>query len=135
MRARDEGGMRTRINVTRPVGRVSRDNEARPRSRAHLRCRACGHAVAEERFRIIVDGGHEHAVTNPHGYRFHIGCFDSAPGCTGLGERLEDYTWFPGFAWRVAVCVRCRDHLGWSYRNDLGEEFFGLILARLDSDH
>ena len=31
------------------------------------------------------------------------------------GEPSAEFSWFPGFAWTVAVCVRCRQHLGWQF--------------------
>ena len=31
------------------------------------------------------------------------------------GEPSAEFSWFPGYAWTVAVCVRCRKHLGWQF--------------------
>ena len=65
------------------------------------------------------------------------------------GEPSAEFSWFPGFAWTVAVCVRCRQHLGWQFtpeaptssatttRTGSGvprSRFFGLTRARVRAD-
>ena len=75
-------------------------------------------------------GAHAHCFVNPHGQVFEIGCFARAPGCRALGPATTDWTWFPGWAWQVALCAACGRHLGWCYRRQ-GGRFFGLILDRL----
>ena len=95
-----------------------------------LVCSACNHAVTTNAERIQVRGAHEHSFFNPHGIIFMIGCFSRAPGCQMIGPSSDEFTWFPGFRWRVAHCGNCRIHLGWSFAG--GEAgFFGLILDRL----
>jgi len=68
---------------------------------------------------------------NPAGFTFHIGCFAEAIGCVTRGPPSLEYAWFPGFAWRLALCGQCTCQLGWHFRSDDGESFFGLILDRL----
>jgi len=97
-----------------------------------LLCAGCRLRVTGSSERIAEGGSHEHTFSNPSGFSFHIGCFRSAPGCEQLGSPTEAWTWFPGHAWRVAVCRGCGAHLGWEYRpRGGGEGFYGLILARL----
>jgi hypothetical protein len=79
-----------------------------------------------------VQGGHEHRFTNPHGVTYHIGCYREAAGCSIVGESTMKFTWFPGYAWRVALCANCRTHLGWRFESP-GGGFHGLILNRLIS--
>lgn len=98
-----------------------------------LRCSACGHLVTHPKERIVVKGNHAHTCTNPHGIRFHLGCFREAPGCGQIGEETLEHTWFSGYAWRIALCNGCGVHLGWGFRARDGERFFGLILDRLAS--
>jgi cereblon len=61
------------------------------------------------------------------------------------GDPSSEFSWFPGFAWTVAVCVRCRQHLGWQFtpeeatttRTGSGvprSRFFGLTRARVRAD-
>jgi len=97
---------------------------------AVVRCAACGHELTRLAERIAVDGRHEHVFTNPHGIVFHVLCFRNVPGCASIGEASEEWTWFSGYAWRVAVCRSCTTHVGWSYAGgDSG--FFGLIAPRV----
>lgn len=94
-------------------------------------CAACSHPITDPAQHIIRNGTHQHEFTNPHGLAFRIGCFATAPGCIQVGPATEQWSWFPGFAWRIALCRQCRTHLGWGYRSTDGEGFFGLILDRL----
>lgn len=95
-----------------------------------LYCRTCGQAIAVEDARIAVQGAHQHVFFNPAGLVFEIGCFQSAPGCAYHGEPTPEFSWFPGYAWSVALCSQCAAHLGWGYERDT-HGFVGLILAQL----
>ncbi len=96
-----------------------------------LCCRACGRIITRTAHRTEVDGAHQHTFANPHGIVFQIGCFKDAAGCALAGPTTDDFTWFKGFAWRVAVCGSCLAHMGWMYGSSSGASFFGLILDRL----
>ncbi len=103
--------------------------------RSPLICTACGERITSIRERVEMNGTHAHTFTNPHGFTFDIGCFRSAPGCKPMGEATDAWTWFRGYAWRVAVCGGCGAHLGWGYEpaspDPDNRGFFGLILDRL----
>jgi hypothetical protein len=94
-----------------------------------LRCRVCGRLITTEAERCSIGGAHEHLRTNPAGYRYHFGCFRTAPGCGRVGARSAEHTWFAGCEWRVAICGGCGEHLGWEFSG--AAAFFGLILERL----
>jgi len=97
-----------------------------------IRCAHCGQQVSSADQRIDQAGSHEHRFENPAGMVFRIGCFRHAPGCRRVGEATRQWTWFPGHAWSVALCIKCGAHLGWSYGpGGTGAAFFGLILERL----
>lgn len=99
-----------------------------------LRCARCQRSITREDQRIPVQGRREHVCENPHGLVFHIGCFATAPGCTQIGIATEEWTWFRGYYWQIALCKSCGVHLGWRYRDHGGEHcFYGLILDRLTS--
>ncbi len=101
-----------------------------------LVCAQCAAPVTSEPERISINGAHTHAVVNPHEIRFEIGCFRSAPGCRCTGAATLEFTWFPGFSWRIALCARCQTHLGWGYSGSgPNTAFFGLIIERLRSSH
>jgi len=102
-------------------------------ARPALVCAACGHRITDDDYRIAVNGTHEHTFVNPGGFVHRIGCFVAAPGCAYVGATETAFTWFPGFTWQVAVCARCRAHVGWIYRC-AGEQFHGLVIAALRRD-
>ena len=115
---------RERRSSPKPV-----DDKIEPGDHA-LVCVACGHIITNDDFRIEMNGAHEHTFVNPGGFQHHIGCFNAAPGCAYTGNTESAFSWFPGWTWQVAVCARCRAHVGWIYRN-AGEQFHGLIVAAL----
>lgn len=96
-------------------------------------CGTCSHVIARRADRISVNGSHAHDFTNPHGIRFHVGCFAEALGCSISGARNAADTWFPGFFWRIATCADCRTHLGW-YFDTAERYFYGLILDRIQQE-
>ncbi|MEO8702884.1 MAG: cereblon family protein [Kofleriaceae bacterium] len=92
-----------------------------------IRCAVCEHVITSAAYRCEQAGAHEHTFVNPNGFVHHIGCFTAAPGCLHVGEPQEAFSWFPGWSWQIAVCGRCRAHLGWIFRLAPGE-FHGLIV-------
>ena len=114
--------------------RTRRETRGEP---AWLLCRVCEHRIVPTSSAVSFDGAHRHRFTNPGQLTFEIGLYDEAPGCLHQGEASEYWSWFPGYAWRVAVCAGCRSHLGWAFQcvgtPGLGEppDFHGLILDRL----
>lgn len=111
------------------------DDAAGTQADRYLRCRNCGNAIARNSDRIRMQGMHEHRCTNPHGIGFRIGCFRAAPGVKETGAETLEYTWFPGYCWRVALCGGCNTHLGWGFRGQENDRFCGLILDRLIVPH
>ncbi|HEY8430306.1 MAG TPA: cereblon family protein [Sandaracinaceae bacterium] len=98
-------------------------------ARRALLCRMCRSAITTRAARIEVHGAHEHRRVNPSGVDFHLGCFARAPGCIVEGEPTTFWTWFPGYAWQIASCRTCGEHLGWAFSGETS--FFGLILPRM----
>lgn len=94
-----------------------------------IRCAECDHPITSESERVEVHGAHEHRRVNPDGDDFHVGCFGRAPGCAAGGEPTLHWTWFPGYAWRIAHCRGCGEHLGWAFSGE--GRFHALILPRL----
>ena len=96
----------------------------------YLYCNICSSVITRGADRMEVNGSHDHVLTNPHDFRFHLGCFRDALGCSISGKRTAADTWFPNFQWRLATCAECQQHLGWYFDN--AEVFFyGLISDRL----
>ena len=93
-------------------------------------CRSCSHIITSFDRKIEIDGQHAHTFTNPAGIVYRIGCFSEASGCFNFGEPTEEFTWFPGFAWSYANCLKCFMHLGWFFQSG-DRHFYGLILNHL----
>lgn len=118
--------------IERRIRETFKESE-QPRHGQNLCCGYCRRQVTREDLRIPVQGSHQHVYSNPHGIVFEIGCFASASGCQAVGVPTEEWTWFRGFAWQIAICKGCGEHLGWRYSNTGSDTFFGLILGRLAS--
>lgn len=125
---RESGG----APAVRP-GRATRDARARRRGR-RLLCAACDAPVTSQDAAIEVQGAHAHTFTNPHGYVFDVLCFSEAPGCRARGGATTEFTWFAGYAWQVATCASCAEHLGWRYSVRGRAAFYGLIRQRLRAE-
>ncbi len=115
---------------SQPERDVHGDRAADVHGEERIRCAACGHALAEPRARIEVDGWHVHTFVNPAGIEFTIRCFAAAPGCAPEGDSSTFWTWFPGHAWRLSLCGGCRGHVGWSFAAETAT-FWGLVADRI----
>jgi hypothetical protein len=94
-------------------------------------CRQCGHMITAPDESTWMSGSHRHTFANPVGVVYEIGCFNAAPGCRSVGPATDEFTWFSGYLWRVAICGKCLTHLGWHFISMGGHGFYGLILDRL----
>jgi len=113
---------------------TERETTTAPRAEADdpLFCHRCEHLVTRERWAISCNGDHHHTVFNPAGHLFRVRCFEDAPGAGEAGEPTDEFTWFPGYLWRFAMCRGCGDHLGWFYEGERAPlTFFGLIATKL----
>jgi len=98
--------------------------------RDFLRCVECQYPITRKADRIEINEKHQHVFANPHGYVYKIGCFALAPGCIIVGAETGHFSWFPGYAWQIALCGQCLTLLGWAFRSQ-ESQFFGLILEKL----
>ena len=110
---------------------ADKSQEKVPDGTEYILCRQCHNIITTPSNRISVQGSHQHTFANPHGIVFEIGCFGAVTGCGYAGPASDEFTWFPGFSWRVAVCGRCLIHLGWLFTSKGFESFHGLILDHL----
>ena len=97
----------------------------------YILCRQCLQVITSPTERIEMQGAHQHTFANPHGSVYQIGCFRSAAGCGYAGQSSDEFTWFKGYSWRVAVCGSCLFHLGWLFISPGSQSFNGLILDHL----
>jgi hypothetical protein len=104
------------------------------RETARILCRACGAPLAEL---AAMFAPHDAPLVfaNPAGMVFELRAVRSAPGVRAFGERTTEATWFPGYAWRLALCARCMSHVGWQYLSVAAgvspAEFYGLITREI----
>ena len=131
-RSQGENGIVNFLRETGEGDRPAEDTalEEEERRAPGIFCRLCGHRVTSDEERIAVDGSHTHAIFNPAGILFEVGCFRLAPGCLASGEASGQFTWFAGYLWRTALCSQCACHLGWRFEKP-DSLFFCLILAQL----
>lgn len=92
-------------------------------------CNSCKSPVTDNNYAIIINNAHTHTFPNPMGLVFTIRCFATAPGCISHGKANPEFTWFSGYCWEIALCRKCKEHLGWQFYGD--DTFFGLIAAKL----
>jgi len=102
-------------------------DDAATGGRGPLVCAACEQRITDDAYRIERGGAHAHTFVNPGGFVHRLGCFAVATGCSYTGEPDSAFSWFPGWSWQIAVCGRCRAHLGWIFRSE-GESFHGLLV-------
>lgn len=95
-----------------------------------ISCALCNSFITRPSNKIIVDQTFSHVFANPHGIVFEIGCFDSAPGCIAGSASSTEFSWFPGYSWKIGACQFCSSHLGWIFSSK-EDRFFGLILDKL----
>lgn len=106
------------------------DEQSLEQSESGVFCKACMLYLASPDDRIEVNGSVDHAFANPHGMVFEIGCFARAQGCFPASEPSDEFSWFSGYQWQVALCRGCANHLGW-YFSSSSSQFYGLIYEHL----
>lgn len=106
------------------------DNDDLTKHKTLLCCVQCRHPITDPTARLDMAGGHLHVFTNPGGFTYEVALFTYAD-CAMHGPATTEYTWFPGYAWQLALCTNCHLHLGWRYQQTGSTTFYGLICSRL----
>uniref|UniRef100_A0A7S4UPL4 Protein cereblon n=1 Tax=Guillardia theta TaxID=55529 RepID=A0A7S4UPL4_GUITH len=74
---------------------------------------------------------------NPAGVVHSTVTFYAARNLRLIGERSTQHSWFPGYAWRIAVCANCGTHMGWRFscvkEDSIPRSFWGLCRDSLRS--
>jgi len=99
-------------------------------ARPVMRCAFCNEPVTETTAAIEVAGLHRHMFTNPAGISYEIALFRHT-ACITHGVATDEYTWFTGYHWQLALCQYCKAHLGWRYTRSGADHFYGLICSHL----
>ncbi|CAM9387719.1 unnamed protein product [Pylaiella littoralis] len=92
--------------------------------RRALCCAGCGTGIAWEGDVFTLPGaeGVVGAYVNPMGYVhqasmtfYYTVTVRDARNLVLVGTPEEEHSWFPGYAWTLAYCEGCPDHLGWHF--------------------
>lgn len=115
-----------------PAGhtRKQSDTEKQLQPKSALCCANCQHQITEHAAQMEFAGASTHVFTNPGGFTYEITMYAYAD-CVTHGPATTSDTWFPGYAWQLALCSSCHELLGWRYRRSGSAAFFGLIRDRL----
>eukprot|EP00127_Corallochytrium_limacisporum_P006406 Clim_evm14s226 gene=Clim_evmTU14s226 len=77
--------------------------------------------------------GPQNVFVNSGGVIHSTITFRDAQNLLFSGEAVSEHSWFPGYAWTIAECRQCREHIGWLFtpaRSDLPanwpHQFYGL---------
>ncbi|XP_075570489.1 protein cereblon isoform X3 [Pelecanus crispus] len=75
------------------------------------------------------------AYVNPHGYIHETLTVYKACNLNLNGRPSTDHSWFPGYAWTIAQCRICANHMGWKFtatKKDMSpQKFWGLTRSAL----
>lgn len=97
-------------------------------------CRECNTQVASTNdvFSLSVEGPMG-AYVNPHGHVHETLTVYKSENINLMGRPSKEHSWFPGYAWTIAYCRRCTNHMGWKFtatKKDLiPQKFYGLTRA------
>ena len=111
------------------------DDEVEAGARGWYACAACAARLAREDWVLESSSAAPLVFANPHGRFFELLLVSHVIGGVFDRQATTEFTWFTGYAWRVAGCARCRAHIGWHFeatRSDASlREFVALSRAAL----
>lgn len=94
-----------------------------------LLCSFCKNHITDIGEAIPINSAHTHTFTNPAGFVYTVSCYRTAPGCLTISDKTDEFSWFPGYEWQIALCNSCQEQLGWLFSNE--NQFYALIANRL----
>jgi len=102
-------------------------------------CSACNSVVTYSDRLVVVSGSMRHGFANPIGVFCDFYTFSSCPGAVAFGTPTEEFSWFAGYFWNLALCKSCNSHLGWHYTADPQSEglpeFWGILAHKILTRH
>jgi len=100
-----------------------------------LVCRSCGTRIARRAWiAAIDDASAERVFFNPAGVMMEVLTLRRATNVREAGVPTEEFSWFPGYAWRFAHCGGCERQLGWRFAGvgaQVPATFWGLLQREL----
>jgi hypothetical protein len=112
---------------------AQRDESVTTKDERWLCCRSCATRIAPVAA-ILPEGERPLVFANPQGLVFELVLLGRAQALRLVGSATQEFTWFQGYAWRVALCDGCGIHLGWRFEAVAGSSppvFFGLLRREL----
>ncbi len=102
-----------------------------------IQCKACESLITHSDHLVRLNGRSRHSFMNNAGIESDSQTFDACGGAVAFGDPTRELSWFVGYAWRIAFCRTCGQHLGWHYKGLAQSmrpaEFWGILVARIRS--
>jgi cereblon len=88
-------------------------------STTKIKCRNCQTVVGDsgDLFRVGVasNEGVLGTYVNSAGYVHETLTLTKAQNLTVIEPPTAEFSWFPGYAWMIAYCSVCHEHMGWKF--------------------
>ncbi|KAG0611107.1 hypothetical protein M758_7G116100 [Ceratodon purpureus] len=123
------------LEVDGTVHRLRREIELLE-SMDQLRCKCCMAAIARRSDMLVMSAdGPISAYVNAHGYVHETLTLARARGLHLDGQPQTANSWFPGYAWVLAECSECQEHMGWRFtavdKESRPKAFWGIRRSQL----
>lgn len=99
-------------------------------------CSVCKNVICHKKDVFPMScSGPQNSFVNSNGYVHDTMTVRNARGLIQEYEWSTEFSWFPGYAWRITCCEHCGRHIGWCYRSikpdTKPKKFFGLSRANV----
>lgn len=99
-------------------------------------CRYCRNVICHRGDMFLMScSGPQNSFVNSHGFVHDTLTVRVARGLMREYDWTTEFSWFPGYAWKVACCENCSRHIGWCYKSLNADvkpkRFYGLSRANL----
>ncbi|XP_024384992.1 uncharacterized protein [Physcomitrium patens] len=123
------------LEVDGTVYRLRREIELLE-SMDQLRCKCCMALITRRSDMLVMSAdGPISAYVNAHGYVHETLTLARARGLVLNGQPNTANSWFPGYAWVLAECAECTEHMGWRFtavnKESRPKAFWGIRRSQL----
>lgn len=104
-----------------------------------IRCKTCEALIARRTDMLVMSNeGPLGAYVNPHGYVHEVMTLNKANGLVVIGYPVQEFSWFPGYAWSIAECSTCESQMGWLFtatnKKMKPRSFWGIRSSQVSDD-
>lgn len=104
------------IEIDSAVLRLRRQIELMSKCTTTLACNGCRTPITDKAELFCLSRkGPMAAYVNPGGHVHETVTFYKTKNLSLRGRSSTEYSWFPGYAWTIAECKKCRQHMGWKF--------------------